>query len=350
MNDTMSQFKKQQKKNGLDSILNCIKQIFHETMDTFQLVITVPLLIKNSTLKSLLTKEEMELVNNIVFFTDRMHSDQSHSSESKISQTSYESSTNELKEDIDKNITDTMIFKMLKILYNYPSIRKVVVSCWMKVSGQSLLFKHYIYYFMKYIISIMELTPEEEMAKNMHYKNVWSRNKDGVEEIRKLTTDLEMQREEKEKEMESTMTQYKTDTTIIDKLNEICIEDLQSVSSKYEKKQYLLYKSWEIKRDELYDKLDQVKKEFEMIKTANFKIISDINNKRLKTEAQLLSVINRFDTDIDDKLTEYEELCETYESDKMEKNSLKAAIQFQEDTYDLFLKDVYDESLEYYAG
>lgn len=38
MNDT-SQFKKQRKKNGLHSILNSIKQIFHETMDKFQLVV-----------------------------------------------------------------------------------------------------------------------------------------------------------------------------------------------------------------------------------------------------------------------------------------------------------------------
>ncbi|KAL2743053.1 dynein regulatory complex protein 10-like [Vespula maculifrons] len=243
-----------------------------------------------------------------------------------------------------------MVFKMLKILYSYPIIRKAAASYQMNASAQALLFKHYIDYFMEYIITIMQLTPEKEMIKNMHYRNVWFRDKNAVEEIKKLTANLETQREAKEKEMESTMTQYKTDTLIIDKLNEICLEDLQNVSNKYEKKQYFLYKNWEIKRDELHDKLDQIKKEFDLIKTANFKMISDINNRRLKTEAQLLSVINRYDTDIDDKQSEYEELCEIYESDKMEKNLLKAAIQYQEDTYDLFLKDDYDETLEYYAG
>lgn len=39
-------------------------------------------------------------------------------------------------------------------------------------------------------------------------------------------------------------------------------------------------------------------------------------------------MINRFDTDMNDKLSEYEELWETYESDKMEKNSLKVHIIF----------------------
>lgn len=30
----------------------------------------------------------------------------------------------------------------------------------------------------------MQLTPEEEMVKNMHYRNVWLRDKNAVEEIR----------------------------------------------------------------------------------------------------------------------------------------------------------------------
>lgn len=30
----------------------------------------------------------------------------------------------------------------------------------------------------------MQLTPEEEMIKNMHYRNVWLRDKNAVDEIR----------------------------------------------------------------------------------------------------------------------------------------------------------------------
>ncbi|KAI4500660.1 hypothetical protein M0802_004252 [Mischocyttarus mexicanus] len=169
----------------------------------------------------------------------------------------------------------------------------------------------------------MQLMPNEEMAKNLHYRNVWLRHKTALKEIKKLTTDLEDQRVDKEKTMESIMIRYKNDTIIIDKLNRMCLEDIKSIGNKYEKKQYLLYKNWELKRDKLRDQLDEIKKMLETIKTTNFKTISDINSKRMKTEAQLLSLINKFDIDMDDKLSEYEELCETYESDKMEKNSLK---------------------------
>lgn len=35
----MSQFKKQSNENSLNSILNCIVQIFYETMDKLQLVV-----------------------------------------------------------------------------------------------------------------------------------------------------------------------------------------------------------------------------------------------------------------------------------------------------------------------
>ncbi|KAI4496796.1 hypothetical protein M0804_000606 [Polistes exclamans] len=196
----------------------------------------------------------------------------------------------------------------------------------------------------------MQLMPNEEMAKNLHYRSVWLRHKNALKEINKLIANLEAQREDKEKTMESTMTQYKNDTMIIDRLNRMYLEDIKSIGNNNEKKQYLLYKSWELKRDKLHDQLDQIKKELETIKTRNFKTISDINSRRMKTEAQLLSLINKFDVDMDDKLSEYEELCKTYESDKMEKNSLKAAIKLQEDTYNLFLKNVFDETSEYYTG
>lgn len=39
INDTMSRFKKQSKENNLNSIINCIEQIFYETMDKLQLVV-----------------------------------------------------------------------------------------------------------------------------------------------------------------------------------------------------------------------------------------------------------------------------------------------------------------------
>ncbi|XP_014598767.1 PREDICTED: uncharacterized protein LOC106784123 [Polistes canadensis] len=183
----------------------------------------------------------------------------------------------------------------------------------------------------------MQLMPNEEMAKNLHYRSVWLRHKNALKEINKLIANLEAQREDKEKTMESTMTQYKNDTMIIDRLNRLCLEDIKSIG-------------WELKRDKLHDQLDHIKKELETIQTRNFKTISDINSRRIKTEAQLLSLINKFDVDMDDKLSEYEELCKTYESDKMEKNFLKAAIKLQEDTYNLFLKNVFDETSEYYTG
>ncbi|XP_015172146.1 PREDICTED: uncharacterized protein LOC107064236 [Polistes dominula] len=179
--------------------------------------------------------------------------------------------------------------------------------------------------------------PNEEMTKTLHYRNIWFRHKNALTEIRKLSTNLEMQREDKEKIMESTMTQYKNDTMIIDRLNRMCLEDIQSIG-------------WELKRDKLHDQLDQIKKELETIKTTDFKTIANINSRRMKTEAQLLSLINKFDVDMDEKLSEYEELCKTYESDEMEKNDLKAAIKLQEDTYNLFLKNVFDETSEYYTG
>lgn len=47
--------------------------------------------------------------------------------------------------------------------------------------------------------------------------------------LSELTAYVEAQREDKEKEIGSAVTQYKTDSIIINKLNQICLEDLQSV-------------------------------------------------------------------------------------------------------------------------
>nr|XP_050855588.1 uncharacterized protein LOC127066205 [Vespula vulgaris] len=112
--------------------------IRHNLKSNQRKMIIVPLLIENSILQSILTEEEMELVNNIVFFTDRTYTEnQSRLSNSRISQSLYESSMNALEENtIEENITDTMVFKMLKILYSYPIIRKAAASYQMNASAQ----------------------------------------------------------------------------------------------------------------------------------------------------------------------------------------------------------------------
>ncbi|KAK2588911.1 hypothetical protein KPH14_001769 [Odynerus spinipes] len=362
----MSKFNKESKKNVLDStVMEYIMQIFNQTIKKLQLAITVPILVQNSVLYPLLTPEEMDLVANVFsskkstlfLHTNKIYSKtQSYLSNSEMRQNLNKSSAIESECDTNNEVEifDAAVFKMLKVLYSYSSIHKMTELYQKNISTQSSLFKHHFNYFMEYVISVMRTTPEEENVRNMHYKNIWYGHKNALKEIKELTESLEALRKSKEKEMESVITQYKTDTMIMDSLNRKCVEDLHNVSNKYERKQLMLHKNWETKREELCVSLDKIKIDLGILKSRNLSATLELDNKRVKTEAQLLSIINKFDTDMDERQTEFDELTETYQSDSMEKDSLKTEIKLQESTYNFFLNEhqntsqtYIDESSEY---
>lgn len=119
-------------------------------------------------------------------------------------------------------------------------------------------------------------------------------------------------------------------------------------SVKYEKKQVILYKMWEVEQNEVQLALNNIADDLESLKNMNANVEEAIYNRkyikkseltktfsiitfvinipyRLDVESKLLAVLTKYDTEIGNRYRTLEELNRIYENDKLEKLAVEVS-------------------------
>ncbi|XP_032685897.1 uncharacterized protein LOC116851021 isoform X2 [Odontomachus brunneus] len=320
--------------------------------------VALPSLLLDPELPMILTPDEMNVINDI-FLCDKevckhlsssdhsciiindfksIYNWQSQTFHALASENRKSMTNSEIVDYISTSKLDRTIYKILKILEKHIDVLRMSprYKC---ISVPSALFLHHIRYLLEqYVLCRMFLTPEQARNKELHYRKLWRCYKRSTEDIATFTCDLERQRANHGRMLEDVVKHYKKNIIAINKIHNKCNQDVANITTKYERKQLVLYKTWELEQKDVQLALENAIDDLKSLKQMNEKLEEDVHERRSAIESKLMAIINEYDMEIGSRYRMLEELAETYEYNKSERCTLENEIKQQEVTYVNFVK------------
>ncbi|KYQ55649.1 26S protease regulatory subunit 6B [Trachymyrmex zeteki] len=165
------------------------------------------------------------------------------------------------------------VYKTLKILDKCVDNLHTNPPCKHHISMTLALFLYHIRYFLEYVLRRMYLKLEQERSKELYYRKLWHCQRKSIEDVAKSITDLEEQQINHKKMLEDTIKRYKKNIIAVNEIDERCNECITST--------------------------------------------------KLITESKLLTIMTKYDTEIDSRCKMLEQLSQIYKHHKLERHDLE---------------------------
>ncbi|XP_032685898.1 uncharacterized protein LOC116851021 isoform X3 [Odontomachus brunneus] len=294
--------------------------------------VALPSLLLDPELPMILTPDEMNVINDI-FLCDKevckhlsssdhsciiindfksIYNWQSQTFHALASENRKSMTNSEIVDYISTSKLDRTIYKILKILEKHIDVLRMSprYKC---ISVPSALFLHHIRYLLEqYVLCRMFLTPEQARNKELHYRKLWRCYKRSTEDIATFTCDLERQRANHGRMLEDVVKHYKKNIIAINKIHNKCNQDVANItylstylfekllkisslkifllsaavyfcSTKYERKQLVLYKTWELEQKDVQLALENAIDDLKSLKQMNEKLEEDVHERRTRS-------------------------------------------------------------------
>ncbi|XP_020282309.1 uncharacterized protein LOC109854035 isoform X2 [Pseudomyrmex gracilis] len=252
--------------------LKLLKTIFEFTLRKMELAVALPSIILNPELSMILTKCEVGMIKDI-FLCDTEHCS------SCLLKSEFEQKEHSLRKRATTKTHcqttwtmsrfDRAVYRALQILNKHIDVLHPRDKY---ISIPSALFLHHLRCFLQHALCRLHLTPDQARSKELHYRQFWRDQKRSIEDSDVFTRDLEKQRRNHEKLLENVIKQYKKNLAVVVDINKKCNEDMANITVKYEKKQLMLHKVWEIEQNEVQRALNSITDDLESLKNINANI------------------------------------------------------------------------------
>ncbi|KAK0087341.1 hypothetical protein PV325_001226 [Microctonus aethiopoides] len=192
------------------------------------------------------------------------------------------------------------------------------------VSDQSFTFLRYMTFLVDHAIKRTQTTYKAEEIRQSHYRKLRRNNYKILKKISALSKTLENQRNLRRRIEERIHSQHIKNIELVEKIDKKFIKDSKGVSKKFERMQIDEYKQSEAKQNDLKPILNITQNKLQNLLMSNERLEKDIYSKRYKVTSQYLSLLNRYDTEIGERLEIITKLKAEFDALSEERRELEA--------------------------
>ncbi|KAK0162077.1 hypothetical protein PV327_008442 [Microctonus hyperodae] len=170
------------------------------------------------------------------------------------------------------------------------------------ISDQSFTFLRYMRFLVDHAIKRTQTTVEAEKNRQLYYRKLWRENYKILKKISALSKTLENQRNLRRRIEERIQSQHIKNIELVEKIEKKFMRDSKGVSKKFEGMQIDEYKQSEARQNDLKEIHNITQNKLQNSLMTNERLEKDIYSKRYKVTSQYLSLLNRYDTEIGERL------------------------------------------------
>ncbi|XP_014288721.1 uncharacterized protein [Halyomorpha halys] len=227
----------------------------------------------------------------------------------------------------------------LQLLYENEEIRKIATSNQSSTSEAGFNFVQDIKLFFYSIIDKMKLTPQEAETKELYLRKLCLHHQE-------LTDEAHILEEEAREEISTNQELLKIKLSDVlsirersDSLMEECRQFIQKSGSDANEQMIFNWKSSEYNKESLEDKVQKQMVDLEMLRKKYVDEEKELRTKRYKTEQHLISFLEQYDKDMQNKQNELDMQEEVVYTEKEQFNALNMQFKEQETVYDILMQE-----------
>ncbi|XP_021938054.1 IQ domain-containing protein D isoform X2 [Zootermopsis nevadensis] len=346
-----------------------IANILNHTICKTELVMCLPLLLQND--GELLRPHLMEEEISLVLETCSLYMNESYDHDLELSapDTTEEWDNNSQKDtakgenDCNQMSGDNAVFqqskspgitvvegrqnpemcRVIQLLWNKQAIRNIAMELKTEISPVASIFIKHLKQLKAYTIKCLSTLPINECVRERYLRHLWHHNEQVKAEISIVSAKLEEQNNDTQQKLMAKNLLINQHKAKIERLNKKCNEDMKKIVYDSECKMAMELKNSESRQETLMNEVRNLNIKMKSLLHIYLAQEKELRRKRLKAETQLISWLNKYDTDIGQKQAEYDEALAGFKEKKQQMQELKENFAAQQEVYERLMKEKADE-------